>query len=440
LASKEQQKAWLALFRDEEAYAPRGTQLKAWLFGGASISTSAAIFDMAEYKGQIVSDLFAEDGYFADADQFWEAQTAAIEAKKAEYLEDGWSDVQIIPAGSYFQTWDHEKATKRKGGRVYIDVSAKGEVTFHEGYLTAKEARVRETGQVDSKADKPTRPEITSPMAEYIDLHRHAAVRNELAASPYVALRVMVAHAICGSPLWNVKVQEQRSRKEEISESIKTSVAEARFDERRRAVLAVLGFDGDEPTVTLGHETRNGISGLLLRLLDVPDSVVMEILGVVMAETLSGGSELVETLGVHLDVEMADYWTADEAFFDLVRDREVLTALLGEVGGASIAAANASEKTRTVKAIISDHLTGENGREKQEHWVPRWMAFPPSAYTTRGGVGTVAAAERAKWLMEEDEPSEPETQDEEVTASAKDEDDSGEAPHSEAAEDGRIAA
>ena len=65
---------------------------------------------------------------------------------------------------------------------------------------------------------------------------------------------------------------------------------------------------------------------------------------------------------------------------------------------------------------------------------------PPSAYTTRGGVGTVAAAERAKWLMEEDEPSEPETQDEEVTASAKDEDDSGEAPHSEAAEDGRIAA
>ncbi|ATW02106.1 ParB/RepB/Spo0J family partition protein [Sphingorhabdus sp. YGSMI21] len=440
LASKAQQKAWLALFRDEEAYAPRGAQLKAWLFGGASISTSAAIFDLAEFTGQIVSDLFAEDGYFADADQFWEAQTGAIEAKKAQYLEAGWSDVQIIPQDSYFQTWDHEKTTKRKGGRVYIDVSAKGEVTFHEGYLTAKEARVRETGQTDSKAEKPKRPEITGPMAEYIDLHRHAAVRCELAASPYVALRVMVAHAICGSSLWNVKVQEQRSRKEAITESIETSVAEARFDERRRAVLAVLGFDADEATVTLGHETRDGISGLLLRLLDVPDAVVMEILGVVMAETLAAGSDLIETLGVHLDVEMADYWTADEAFFDLVRDREVLTALLGEVGGASIAAANVSEKTKTVKGIIGDHLAGENDREKKEAWVPRWMAFPPSAYTTRGGVGTVVAAERAKWLMEEDEPSEPEPQVEAVTASAKDEDDSGEATHSEAAEDGRIAA
>ncbi|MEH6759230.1 MAG: chromosome partitioning protein ParB, partial [Parasphingorhabdus sp.] len=120
--------------------------------------------------------------------------------------------------------------------------------------------------------------------------------------------------------------------------------------------------------------------------------------------------------------EMADYWTADDAFMDLVRDREVLTALLADVGGASIAAANASEKTKTVKGIISDHLTGENGRDKQEHWVPRWMAFPPSAYTERGGVGPVDAAERAKWLMEEDEPSEPKPQDAVEAASTKDED------------------
>jgi ParB family chromosome partitioning protein len=52
----------------------------------------------------------------------------------------------------------------------------------------------------------------------------------------------MVAHAICGSPFVGVKVQDQRSRNEAITESIETCVAEARFDERRRAVLAVLGF------------------------------------------------------------------------------------------------------------------------------------------------------------------------------------------------------
>ncbi|MEH6759231.1 MAG: chromosome partitioning protein ParB, partial [Parasphingorhabdus sp.] len=69
----------------------------------------------------------------------------------------------------------------------------------------------------------------------------------------------------------------------------------------------------------------------------------------------------------------------------------------------------------------SDHLTGENDREKKESWVPRWMAFPPSAYTTRGGVGTVAAAERAKWLMEEDESSEPEPQEADEAASTTEE-------------------
>lgn len=36
---------------------------------------------------------------------------------------------------------------KRKGGRVYIDVNGKGEVAFHEGYLTRKEARRQGEGE-----------------------------------------------------------------------------------------------------------------------------------------------------------------------------------------------------------------------------------------------------------------------------------------------------
>jgi ParB family chromosome partitioning protein len=319
LATKAQQKAWLALFEDADGYAPRGQQLKAWLFGGASIATSAALFDLAAFEGQIVKDLFGDEGYFADADQFWAAQSAEIERRKAAYLEDGWSAVEIVPAGVYFQTWEHEKTPKRKGGRVYIDVNGKGEVAFHEGYLTRKEARRQGEGGSDggsetAKPPAPARPEITAAMTSYIDLHRHAAVRSALAANSGVALRVMVAHAICGSPLWGVKVQDQRSRNEAITESVEASVAEAGFDERRRAVLAVLNFDPDEASVSLGHEPRNGSSGLFLRLLELPDAVVMEVLGIVMAETLASGTGLIETIGLHLGVKMADYWVADDAF------------------------------------------------------------------------------------------------------------------------------
>lgn len=73
LATKAQQKAWLALFEDVDGYAPRGNQLKAWLFGGASISTDVALFDLAGYSGQIVTDLFEDGGFFGDAGAFWAA-------------------------------------------------------------------------------------------------------------------------------------------------------------------------------------------------------------------------------------------------------------------------------------------------------------------------------------------------------------------------------
>jgi ParB family transcriptional regulator, chromosome partitioning protein len=408
LATKAQQKAWLALFEDKDGYAPRGSQLKAWLFGGASISTSMALFDLADFDGPIVKDMFEEDGYFADADQFWTAQSAEIERRKAAYLEDGWSSVEIIPPGSHFNDWQYERTPKRKGGRVYIQVKAKGEVIFHEGYLTDKEARRRDDESSGTpKQSAPARPEITSAMTSYIDLHRHAAVRSALATQPSLALRVMVAHAICGSPLWSVRVQDQRSRNAAVTESIETSVAEARFDERRRAVLEVLGFDLETATVTKGHEPEQGITGLFTRLLEIPDRTVLEVLAIVMAETLASGSCLIESIGLHIGVDMADYWVADDAFYSLIRDREVLTAILREVGGDNVAQAHVAEKGKTIKSVINDFLTGENGRAKREHWVPRWMAFPPSAYTERGGVATVAAANRVRWQAEAEEPLDP---------------------------------
>jgi ParB family transcriptional regulator, chromosome partitioning protein len=404
LATKAQQKAWLALYDDEEAYTPHGYQLKAWLFGGASISTSVALFDLADYKGRIVADLFDEGGYFGDADEFLTAQMAEIEKRKAAYIEDGWSDVIVLPVSHYFSTYDHRATPKRKGGRVYVSIHSNGEVSFHEGYLTDKEAKRLDKGESPNAASKVSRPEITSAMTDYVDLHRHAAVRNELAGHPHIALRVMVAHAICRSPLLKVEVQSQRNRNEAVAESVANSVAEARFAERRSAILAVLGFDEDEAEVTLGHEPANGITGLFARLLDLPDPVVLEVLALVMAETLASGTDLIETLGVELRVDMADYWVADDAFYALLRDREVSTAILSEVGGATVAQANANEKVKTIKSVINDHLTGEGGRAKRENWIPRWMAFPPTAYTQRGGVATVAHATRAKWLAEAEEP------------------------------------
>src|SRR3546814_17570606 len=90
MASKAQQRAWLALYEDEDAYVPTGHQLKSWLFGGQSIPVRHALFDTEGMKG-IVAALFGEARYFSDADAFWTAQNAAIAAHRAACIAAGWA-------------------------------------------------------------------------------------------------------------------------------------------------------------------------------------------------------------------------------------------------------------------------------------------------------------------------------------------------------------
>lgn len=411
LASKSQQKAWLALYDDPDSYVPTGHQLKAWLFGGQSIPSRFALFSLDDFKGATIADLFGDDRYFADADAFWDAQNAAIDAAKDAYLEQGWSDVVIVPPSDHFHAWEFEKTAKRKGGRVYIDVRTTGEVTFHEGYLSRKEARRVERGEA-SNAAKPQRPEITSTLQTYVDLHRHAAVRAGLLAHPGIALRLMVAHAIVGSHLWTVRPEPQSTRNDEVRESIETARGEAVFDERRRAVLDMLGFSAEEPTVTGGDGDGYGVTGVFLRLIELPDPAVMEVVTIVMGETLAAGGAAVEAVGTEIGIDMADWWQADDALFGLIRDREVLGCIVAEIAGKTIASANAGEKSKTLKRIITDHLAGNDGRKQVERWVPRWMAFPPNAYTERGGVATVTA--HAKVMAARDQAAQPDPENMEV--------------------------
>jgi ParB/RepB/Spo0J family partition protein len=257
----------------------------------------------------------------------------------------------------------------------------------------------------DEKIDRTTVRHLTlaskSQQRAWLALHddpdAHAPSGHQLKAwlRPEVALRLMVAHAIVGSHLWTVRPEPRTTRNDEVRESIETARGEAVFDERRRAVLDLLGFSSEEPTVTGGNGDDYGVAGVFLRLTELPDPAVMEVIAVVIGEAMAAGSAAVEAVGTEIGIDMADWWQADDALFGLIRDREVLGRMVADVAGQLIATANAGEKSKTLKRIIGDHLAGADGRAKVERWVPRWMHFPPSAYTTRGGVGTVAAHAKA---------------------------------------------
>ena len=403
LASKVQQKEWLALFEDPKQHAPQGYQLKQWLFGGQSIPTKSALFPLADYPGRIVADLFGEDGYFADTDLFWQKQNETIAAKRDALLAAGWAEVVVLETGQPFHGWEHEKTPKKKGGKVFIAVSHRGEVEIHEGYLSRKEARRARRGEVsepDAAPRKSSRPEVTSAMQTYLDLHRHAAVRNALLDHPGVALRLMVAHAIAGSRLWQVKPDPQFAKSEATLASLAAGKAEASFNARRVEIVDVLGLPSDRNTVTQGNGDSYALTEAFVRLLALADDDVLRVLAVVMGETLEAGSAVVEALGVHLKLDMRTVWQPDEAFFDLLRDKPVLNAMLAEVAGKATADANLTEKAKTQKQIVRDCLAGTNGRERVMGWLPGWMAFPVRAYTERGGFKTAEEWERVRGLFE----------------------------------------
>ncbi|MDR6513343.1 hypothetical protein J2792_004237 [Novosphingobium capsulatum] len=150
----------------------------------------------------------------------------------------------------------------------------------------------------------------------------------------------------------------------------------------------MLDLNPDTPTVAGSDPDGQGICGLVRRLIALDDAAVLRVLAVVMGETLDVGTGLIELLGEHMGLDMADVWQADDALLDAVRDREVVGLLLADVAGEQVAAENGKATTKVKRGIICDCLSGSNGRVKRDGWVPRWMAFPASAYTPRGGVGS----------------------------------------------------
>ena len=391
LATKKQQKEWFALFRDHEQRAPRGHQLKAWLFGGAEIPVSNALFDLADYKGAIKGDLFDDEQYFTDTTKFWECQNKAIAAKMEEYQAAGWSDVIVLEVGSPFHSYyGYEQRPKKDGGKVFIACSAGGEVECNEGWLEQKEARQRDLAKAkaDGSYEPPIRPELTKAAQTYLDLHRHAAVRTELLKQPQLALRLMVAHALCGSSLWNVKSAPQNSgRNEAIDKSIEGAKAQKAFVKERLAVCKLLGIKGGKQNLcnrcTWEGEKPLDFQATFAKLCDLTDKQVMRILSYTMAETLASGTELIDDLGTTIGVDMGGWWTPDNAFYDLLRDKQMINAMLKEIASKAVADGNVTSTAKVQKNIIRDFAEGNEGRKKAEGWLPRFMQFPQRTYLKR---------------------------------------------------------
>ena len=394
MATPKQQKAWLKLFRDPDEYAPTGRRLKAWLFG-AEIPVSSAIFPPEKYNGNIVSDLFGEERYFDDAEKFWKLQTEAVIHRQAAYLEEGWDDVVIMEIGAHFHQYDKVKRGRTKGGKVYIACASNGEIAFHEGWLEAKEAERRDRKAAagdagETAGDKnQARAELTSAAMRYVDLHRQNAVRAELLKSPQLAIRLLVASLVSRDGLWDARSQIQGAqRNEAINVSLEASKAVTVLATERENLRVLMGLP-QEDSEALRKRDAASAPALLARLLQLTDAEILRVLTFITAGGVPAGSASVEILGHLLAVDMDQWWTPDDAFFDLLRDKPAINAMLEEVAGKQTAGIHLAETAKAQKDAIRHCLAGTGGRKKAEKWKPRYFRFPMQGYTKRKGLPAV---------------------------------------------------
>ena len=297
-------------------------------------------------------------------------------------------------------TWEHERTPKKKGGKVFIATSQRGEVEIHEGWLSCKEARRavrRKAGNDGGEVLPPSpqlRPAMTKAMQNYVELHRHAVVRLALLAHPGTALRLLVAHAVAASGQWQIKAEPQQVRNEAIARSIGGSSAQQAFAAARETMLKLFDRPDYHHTVASANGDGYRTAAVFARLLAMPDDEVLRVAAFIMAETLAAGSPLVEAVGMHLKADARQHWRPDDAFFELARERAMVNAMLAEVGEKPVADANITERAKTQKQIIRDFLDGTNGRTRVEGWLPGFMAFPFRLY----GDGTWEIAEAARCI------------------------------------------
>ena len=385
IASKSKQAAWLKLAKDKEQDTPRHGWLKEWIMGEEQISTKAALFDAKDYKGAILTDLFGEEEYFSDPDKFWSLQNVKIAEAVEEFEAQGWQ-VDLMERGARFNSYSYTKRPQEAGGKVFIAVGNDGEVESHVGFLSnedAKKIKAILTGEGDAEAQKKVtqKPEMSGPLKEYVTLHRHSAIRAALLEHPQVAMRLTVAHMLVGSRLWSVEAQGTKSRKDSTRISVAGSHGATLFEAERKAIYELVGLEKfDSPYSPRKRLAAGELTPIFARLLELDDAEVMRVMAFAMAESLQADEPVVEALTYVFPVDLTAMWEPDDAFFDILRDKKVINAMVKDIAGKSVADGCLTDTGKAQKNIVRNRIAGHGVETPSPDWRPRWMQVPATSY------------------------------------------------------------
>jgi ParB family chromosome partitioning protein len=93
-------------------------------------------------------------------------------------------------------------------------------------------------------------------------------------------------------------------------------------------------------------------------------------------------------------------WTPDDTFFDPLRGKRVINAMLSEIAGEACAKAAVKQTGKDQKEAIRNHMAGKGVLKAQPDWMPRWMRFPAISYLSNEGCQPATNAAKVDALMD----------------------------------------
>ncbi len=379
LATPAQLDAWLAL---ESWQRPMyGPDIRKWLAKDSSqVKLKHALFDRVDYTGSTITDLFDDAGetdIATDGTLFWKLQEEKIAEQIAKLEAAGWTVERV----DKWEHWRYSVVAKKDGGKAYVVVQPSGEVIVKKGFLSAAEARNKRGGAPGKGTTTGSKPELSNPMRIYMNALRLTALQDGIMDDVDVALALTITLIMTHARHWRTDIETFSGiRNDALIESVKATPHRRTVTDTIERTYAQLGHEGD------GYCFEETSPQLFRDLMQYDRESLLEILARVTADRFClpwGDDKLGTAVAEALGWDAVPAWEPDEAFWAGIKNRETMAQLIDHdiVGGNPI-----DTSKGTLKQLREDAAAEA---QHQPDWRPRWLRFPPQAYTKDHGLGFV---------------------------------------------------
>lgn len=350
----------------------------------STVPAAHAIFDLADYKGTVISDMFEGDS-LSDIEAFWTLQNKAIDDLQKEVEAEGFREVVVTREP--FAGWQFDDEPNTPEAMAFIEVMPNGKVTVirnkvaimqdQEAITTLDEADLEASASLDEIADHEVRP--TPSICDYAAAQRSAMVQAEMSTNFRAALEysviAMIGHrnasfsaqvyTMPGAPAMHLGRAFQAMIDVGDDVAQKTPAGAPTPEARERETSAMVRSMADKDLETLFTQLVSQRVGQMRRRgTDDAESSLMNVFGA--------------------DIDIRSWWTPNEAFFELMASedlRRLATALLRGTGASSTRFAS-SKKKDLVRALSTNFADARDGvlsgqiAQELNAWVPGVMSFP----------------------------------------------------------------